>query len=192
MLRRKKIGSGRVSLYLDLYQGGVRQYDFPNLYLTSDKDTNKETLRLARSITAKRQLEIQSTEHGFILHFKRKANFVEYFEELTKDRKADKQNWECVLKSLEVFTKRVIPFSGITEQWVEDYKAFLLSRLKPDTASFYFAIIKGSLSKSVRDPILLNNPAAFVKRPRGEDVARSFLLSDELNSLAKASYRNLK
>ena len=99
-LRKRKLGGGRTSLYLDVYHQGKRDYEFLNLYLTKDRESNRETIRLAESIAAKRQLEIQNAVHGFIPLFKRKANFIEYFENLTNGRTSDKQNWQCVLTAL--------------------------------------------------------------------------------------------
>ena len=62
-LRKKKLVGGNVSLYLDIYHHGNRQYEFLGLYLTKDKTTNKEIFKLAESICAKRQLELSNSEH---------------------------------------------------------------------------------------------------------------------------------
>jgi len=57
-LRKRKLASGNLSLYLDIYQSGKRAYEFLGLYLTQDKTASKETLKLAQNIQAKRQVEI--------------------------------------------------------------------------------------------------------------------------------------
>jgi integrase len=189
-LRRKKVDGGGASLYLDIYYNGKRHYEFLKLYLTKDRDTNRETLRLAESIAAKRQLEMQNSEHGFIPQFKRKASFIEYFEKLTNERDRDKSNWKSVLKILKEFTKGEMPFSGITDQWLEEYKRFLLCKVKPNTAVTYFTITKGALNHAVREKILPSNPAAHVKRMKGQDVEKSFLLIDEVKMLATAPCSN--
>ena len=64
-LRRKKLTNGNVSLYLDIYWNGTREYEFLKLYLIpekskSDKDKNRETLKLANSVKAQRIIEIQN------------------------------------------------------------------------------------------------------------------------------------
>ena len=73
-LRRKKAAKGRISLYLDIYHEGQRHYDFMKLYLekgthNTTKAVNKETLELAETIRAKRQIEINHSEHGLVPKF---------------------------------------------------------------------------------------------------------------------------
>jgi len=87
-----------VSLYVDIYQSGKREYEFLGLHLTKDKTTTKETLKLAQYIQAKRQLEIQHSEHGFVPYFKKKANFVAYFESLGQSKPKDEKACNNALK----------------------------------------------------------------------------------------------
>ena len=63
-LREKKLRNGNISLYLDYYKDGERQYEFLKLYLIDkpknalDKQSNKEALELAQRIKAKRVEEV--------------------------------------------------------------------------------------------------------------------------------------
>ncbi|MBA3683141.1 MAG: hypothetical protein H0W73_18550 [Bacteroidetes bacterium] len=71
--QRKK--SNKISLYLDYYSNGKRQYEYLNLYLTpepekgkltkKEKDDNAKMLELAESIRSKRHLEIKNGIFGF-------------------------------------------------------------------------------------------------------------------------------
>jgi len=61
---------GNVSLYLDIYRNGKRDYEFLKLYLVPEKDKqskqrNKETLALAEAIRAKRVVEVVNNEYEF-------------------------------------------------------------------------------------------------------------------------------
>ena len=62
-LREKKLANGNLSLYLDYYQNGERQYEFLKLYISAkpknaqEKQSNKENLELAQRIKAKRTEE---------------------------------------------------------------------------------------------------------------------------------------
>lgn len=185
-LRKKKLADGTISLYLDVYAKGNRHYEFLNLYLSSkDKLTNKETQELAESIRAKRQLEIQNTEYGFVPHFKKKANFVEYFEKISKQREDKANSWKSVLLHLKEFTKGKIPFSAITVDWLEQFKIFLLTKVSQSTAHIYFVVIRTALKQAVRDKILISNPANEVKHIKKQDAQREFLTLEELKTLAK-------
>lgn len=69
-IRRKKLTNGNVSLYLDIYLNGKREYEFLKLYLIpektkADREANRQTLQLANSIKARRIVEVQNGEHGF-------------------------------------------------------------------------------------------------------------------------------
>ena len=87
-LRKKTLADGKTSLYLDVYQDGKRQYEFLKLYLEKAgnnsivRNKNKETLALAEKIKTNRELEMQASEHGFVPSFKRRSNFLDYFERL--------------------------------------------------------------------------------------------------------------
>lgn len=98
-LRKKKLLSGKTSLYLDIYKDGKRTYEFLKIYLSKNKETNKENLKLAQSIWSKREIEINHSEHGFIPAFKRKINYVKYFESLIKGRTSP-ENWSVTLSHI--------------------------------------------------------------------------------------------
>ncbi len=53
-LRKRKLASGNVSLYLDLYQSGKRAYEFLGLYLTKDKTASKENLEIGSEYTSQK------------------------------------------------------------------------------------------------------------------------------------------
>lgn len=78
-LREKKISGGRKSLYLDFYPpivkpdtGGATRREFLGLYTFDrprndpEKQHNKETKSLAESVRAKRQIELDAGEYGFL------------------------------------------------------------------------------------------------------------------------------
>ena len=107
--QRKQTKDGSISLYLEFYKGttttpdgkskGLRDYEYLNLYLIGnpkspvDKQYNKDTLKLAESIKAKRELEIKNGLYGFSNDFKQNTNFIDYFKDLMEKRKESKGNY---------------------------------------------------------------------------------------------------
>ncbi len=68
-LREKKLSNGNVSLYLDFYKDGRREYEFLKLYLIPEKTPfdrlhNTETLNAANAIKAERTSAIIASEAG--------------------------------------------------------------------------------------------------------------------------------
>jgi integrase len=181
-LRKKKLAGGRVSLYLDIYQDGRRYYEFLKIrYSSRDSKDKREKMRLAESVRAKRELELNNCEHGFVPHFKRKSNFVEYCEKKAVDK--------CrilTVKHLKDFTGGHVPFSSITEEWLEEFKAFLLSKLKPNAAGAYFAKVKACLNQAVKDRIITQNPGQNVKQIPKVDTQKAFLTIEEIGIIAQA------
>ena len=90
-LRRRKTSKGLTSLYLDIYLNGKRSYEYLKLYLVpeksrEDKQKNKETLKLAEAIRAKRVVELQNGEFGFKSQFKEDTLFFDYYEAMCEKR----------------------------------------------------------------------------------------------------------
>jgi len=136
-LRKKKLASGKTSLYLDIYFSGKRDYEFLNLYLTKDKIQNKEIYSLAESIRSMRELEIKHNQFGLIPAFKSKGNFVSYFEEMKKQKPKNERAWGGALIHLKNFSKGAIKFNAIDDKWLEDFKKYLLKYLSQNAAQHH-------------------------------------------------------
>ena len=93
--RRQK--NGKISLYLEIYKGyikadnkikTIRDYDYLNLYLYNkptgflQKKHNKETLQLAKTIKAQKEIDIQNGKYGFSSKSKQNSDFLKYFQTL--------------------------------------------------------------------------------------------------------------
>ncbi|HVZ38227.1 MAG TPA: Arm DNA-binding domain-containing protein [Candidatus Kapabacteria bacterium] len=85
-LREKILSNGHRSLHLDIFQQGKRTYEFRKLYLTGTKEHDAETLRIAGTIRAQWEIELQASDHDLVPAHLRKANFVEFFDGLTGKR----------------------------------------------------------------------------------------------------------
>jgi integrase len=187
-LRKKKTKKGE-SLYLDIYHDGQREYEFLKIELTKDKESNKEKMRIAESIRAKKEIEILSDSHGFTPKFKKNANFVEYFEKFANEKKTT-THYINTLGHLKKFTGGAIKFLNITEKWLDDFKAYLLKRVTNNTANTYYTALKTVLKKAVKERILHENPAQYTDSIKTTDVERVYLTHEELTKLSRAKCPN--
>ncbi|WP_418163912.1 hypothetical protein [Alistipes putredinis] len=112
-IRRKKLTNGNVSLYLDIYLNGKREYEFLKLYLIpektkADREANRQTLQLANSIKARRIVEVQNGEHGFKSAYASDTLFFDYYRAMCARRLGAEStgnwgNWKSCLKHLQKY-----------------------------------------------------------------------------------------
>lgn len=223
--RKQTKDGGRISLYLEIYKGttktpagktiGVRDYEYLNLYLIDkprtpiDKQHNTDTLKLAKGIKAKRELEIKNGQYGFTSKFKETTNFVDYFRQKTEMRlqnKGNYGNWSSTLKHLIKFAGTQITFKDVDKNFCEGFKDYLTNEAKvrgsenisstksgknlSSSAVFtYFTKFRACLNRAVEEEIILKSPARNVSAPIIKENKREFLTLDELKSLVKTECR---
>jgi len=205
VLRQRKKGD-KVSLYLDYYSQGNRQYEYLQLYLTPDpekgkltkeqKEENRKTLALAEAIRSKRHLEIQNGIYGFQDQSKQKGSFlryVEYLAEKRKDSKGNYDNWDSTLKHLKKFAKTDVIFNQIDKRWLESFKEYLrkeaktpaMRSLSQNTQSSYYNKVRAALREAYKEAIIQRNPADETDGVKPGEPEREFLTYDELQAVAK-------
>lgn len=91
-IRRRKLANGTTSLYLDIYLNGKRTYEFLKMYLIpeqsrKDKEKNRETLRMAEAVRAKRIVELRNGEYGFKKQDGAEVLFFDYYNALVEKRR---------------------------------------------------------------------------------------------------------
>jgi len=189
-LREKVLKNGRRAFYLDIYVKGKRSYEFLDLYLTKDRIANKETKELAANIRAKREMEIQTQGYGLAPAFKRKTNFVDYFQKVFEDKKRDEglrgvDNYTGTKTHLIAYTKgQTMQIGAIDEAWLEGFKAYLCTNVQPNTANNYYARVKAVLNRAVKEGFIQRNPGHNVKYYPTPETERHFLTSEEVSKLA--------
>lgn len=214
--KRKQSKSGSISLFLEIYKGttstpegkikNIRSYEYLNLYLIDkpkspiDKHHNKETLQLAESIKAKRELEIKNGLYGFVNEFKQSTNFIDYFTDQMEKRKQSKGNygnWDSTLKHLIKFAGTKISFREIDQTFCENFRDFLKNTAKKtggqplstSSVSSYFNKFRACLKEAVKKKIILSNPSIDVTNPKIIENKREYLIIDELKAIVKAECR---
>lgn len=200
---RKRNQGGKTSLYLDYYNAGKRKTESLKLYLLPkpknklEREQNKKTLELAETIRAQRQIELQNGEYGFHDKERQKGSLLVYMHMLADKRKdslGNYGNWDSMIKHLEAFSTRDIPFSKIDRQYVQDFKEYLDKKartksnigLSQNSKYSYFNKFKAGLKQAVKEDIISHNPAESVEGFKQGESEREFLTLEELKAVAKA------
>lgn len=213
-LRQRKMASGNVSLYLDIYIGGKRSYEYLNLHLIpeetrSDKTKNKETLRLAEAIRAKRVVEVQNGLYGFNDAYKLDTNFLEYYKRLCEQRHGEMSlgtwgNWLGAYRHLKIYCRPNLTFGEITTEWVRGFKDYLdrtarvrdkrkrttttadTAPLSESTKVSYFNKLRACINQAFEEKIIPHNPLRGVEGFKRVEVERVYLTLDEVRAMAAA------
>jgi len=212
--QRKQTRNGTISLYLEIYKGyaetkdgkrkPIRDYEYLDLYLIDkpsnpiDKQQNKENLKLAESIKAKRELEIKNGTYGFTNEFKKQTNFIEYFRNLVnkKETKGNLGNWYSTQIHLENYAGSNVTFKDIDLQFAEGFKEYLNKAKRKDgkplannSRASYFAKFRAALNEAVKEKIIYGNPAVETGNYKTIESQREYLTLDELRKLAQTECR---
>ncbi len=205
--QRKK--NNKISLYLDIYNKGVRKNEYLGLYLNPTPQTkeerlsNKKTKEYAESIRAVRQIEIQNGHYGFENTDKLKGSFISYLENLRDKRKSslgNYGNWDGMVKHFKIFYPTNISFNEVDTKLVENFKYYFdqVARKKSNdplaqnSKYSYFNKFRAALKQAVRDGILKHNPSEPVQGFKQGETQREFLTLEEVQSLVGAKCESEK
>ena len=164
-LLQKKISGGRKTLYLDFYPaiislktGKETRREFLGLYIHEkpknaiEKQYNAEQLKLAEAIRQQKENthnkpEIYNEYEKERLRKKELGDrdFVEYFRRTAGKRSgSNHNNWMSALTYLEQFTGGRVKFADLSEQYLEEFKEYLL------TTQSVSILQSGAISETVR------------------------------------------
>lgn len=174
----------------------------------ADKEKNKETLRLAKAIKAKRIVELRNWEFGFKNDFAEDTNFYDYYVSMTESRlgndtKGNWGNWRSCLKHIEKYDPKIQTrtFADIISKWVRGFKNYLekeacawwcdyRERIKDNPLSRnsrlgYFNKLKACLNKAYDDRVISVNPMRGVDGFKPEEGKRMYLTLEEVRKLVQ-------
>ena len=168
VLRQRKMPSGNVSLYLDIYQRGRRTYEYLHLYLCpertrKDKEANRQTLQLAEAVCAKRLIEVLNGEYGF--RQKSAVPLIEYMAGIARGKNSNTGRvWHSCMYHLRGYERRRITLGEITAAWLNGFSRYLDGKgLAPNTSTIYMGALKACINQAYREGIITNNPTAAVR-----------------------------
>lgn len=206
-LRKRPRSNGTISLFLDVCRNGKRTNEYLKLYLVpehtrEDKQKNKETLKLAEAMRAKRVVEIQSKDFGLDVTTHEEAIFHDVVRRLI-DRKegTTKTSWKnCLAHILKYDPNERITFREITPLWVRGFRDYLDTQamqwdidtrkrevepkpISQGTKALMFQKFCSVFNMAMREGIISTNPTVGVERFKEPDSEREFLTIDEIRLL---------
>ncbi|HEY4784966.1 MAG TPA: site-specific integrase [Bacteroidales bacterium] len=195
-IRYKETGTGKFSVYLDIYQkdekGKVaRKYEFLRIYVTRDYSKTKrvaaidnEKMELAKSIRSKRELELYGTVSG--LNGQPKRVNLSILDYIWRDyQKTHRKNYYQLLKHLEQYSGgKDILFSDVNLPFIENFQKRLLERDSRNTTLHYLSLLKKFISKAFKEEIIAFNPFEKHKMLSKQESDRTFLELHEIKALS--------
>ena len=189
-LREKKLLNGNVSLYLDYYKDGKREYEFLKLYLIPEKTPfdklhNSETLNAANAIKAERTSAIIAEEAGL----KRVgvsrmllSDWMQHCADRAEERAstaANRHTWGRTIENTADLLKRyggeAVRLSDVDKDFVLGFIEFLRTsyvigsnvqntgkHLAPSTANKRYQCFHFAMSEAQREGIIAANPCDMV------------------------------
>jgi len=218
-IRYKQLADGSTSIYFDIYYEGKRSYEFPKFYLIpensrNDKIRNEETEELARTLQAKRVMELQAGTYGFnTKKANLKADFLLYIEavaqkhfEKTNNKRGLYHNLNSLSYHLEQYKGNKITFREIDKKFIMGFIDYLRTAksgikfkdgstpiLTQNTANKLFNLLKSTLNKAVQDEIIDSNPCmkiATTDKPKMQESKREYLTIEEVQRLIDTDCKN--
>lgn len=200
-LRQRTLPSGARSLYLDYTIDGTRTKELLKMYLLpgSDritKDQNRETMRAARMIQAKRTLDIQNGRAGIATRKGARVLLVDYMEERKAAYEKRGSTYAHTVRSTIRWVKKYKPrvtLGAVDEAFIRGFIAKLGNGVDDGSAYTYYTCLMIILNSAVRDKLIAANPSRFLdvsEKPKGHTSTRAFLTLDEVRDLSEAPCRS--
>ena len=190
LIRKRKSSSGKTRLFLEIYSSrNNRKYE--SLNLAYDRNTppelKKTILEAAKRKRHQRETELLTDEYDLNQVKKKDESFFEYFEKINKAKKENgnnNHNYTAVLIHLKDFANgKDYTFKEIDAKFIEQFKDYLLTKVKVNTANNYLNKLSAIVHKAIRERIIVHNPMDSLLRPQSEEVQRIYLTEEEIRIL---------
>lgn len=185
-LREKPLQDGRLSLYLDIYEDGIRRYEFLKLYIypeTNDKikAQNRDTRKFAEVVRGKRLVEAQNTAYGFAQRRDR-ALLLPTFEKFAQERKP--RTYKAILYHLRAICADNMKVAQINARWANDFLRYLRKQnVSENSIAMYIAMFRVFWRWCVKKGIADGNPFDGIVIDNRKPI-REYLTIEELQTLA--------
>lgn len=211
-LRKKELTSGRVSFFLDYYppiphprDGKLIRKEYLKLYMVNnpnneiDRNFNKQTEMIAQNIRAKRQLDIQNRQYGFLSAERSMGSFIDFFRDVVRKKKGTNSDvWYMALRYLTDYAGHDVRFADLNVYFCDEYKEYLLSApgisarktpISNNTALSYYNKFRFALKLAYKADLLTENIYEKTDAIKEHDTQREFLTISEFQRMANVKIR---
>lgn len=208
-IREKLLKNGDISLYLDIYNKGKREYEFLDLRIVSEsnirkldkslrteiRDRNKDIYIIANQIKAKKEYDIIAMNNNLPNKNKLNLSIYDLIDKIinSKDKIKTSQNYIKVKQTLLKFTnKEFLPFKEITNEFNLNYQKFLSENYKPNSSNLIYSCFVTIINEAKKQGFIIN--FQFDKIIKSEKTHRDFLTKNELDLFMNADtqYNEIK
>lgn len=186
-LRKKKLQTGKISLFLDIYHQGNRKHEYLGLYLNGSQN-DKLILRVANTILAKRQIDLANANNDLPTLYSNEKSFNEYLAKYLKDSNAEYKG------AISRYLNELYPnlrFKDITESVYYELTKYLKETKNYQEWTLYTALwyVRSAINKAISEGIINKNPWKNIKTKKPEST-RDYLEYDDLIKLKETSCGN--
>lgn len=194
-LRERKLADGSSSLYLDVYVGGKRTYEFLHLHLLPDTSAeasahNRKVRQVAAKLCAERALRIEAGEEApdKPAPVTWRAYVADYMERRRQDVSASRMvSYHYCERLVERYEPRATFLVGeVTAEWMDGFTSFLHSEagLRQGTVWQLSSVLRMFVRDMVRQGLLDMSVLMNARRAKTATSKRVYLTVDEVRRLA--------
>jgi integrase/recombinase XerD len=217
-LMQNTLVDGRISLHLEYYLGRAewtdeetgktkikhdRKKESLNLYLISsprtaqERQTNKETLELAKKIRGEREQSLKQDLHGYRLNKTKNINFLEFFQSyIDSYTKKDVRMVEGAFNRFKDFLKKKYPLYQynikpiqLNKEMMTLFVEYLQTQSVGEGAKGYFQRFKKVIKYAIDQDVIIKNPCNGVVCKVDDQTLRKDVLSiEEQQALIGTTY----
>ncbi|GHT74924.1 tyrosine recombinase [Bacteroidia bacterium] len=199
-IRFKDMKNGNKSIFLDTYLNGTRQKDYLKLYLIPektplDKEQNRQTLEIVKTIQSQRIVDLQKAEHGLsnTSNKKQKMLLVDYIQHVAGSKNPQtKRSYDTLV----LFVQDFAPNTTIKQadkkfcldfiDYLKNTAGIKTAQLSANTQVCYLRKLKVVFKRAVEDEIIPKNPLDTINKelkPKNTSTEIPFLTIDEVKTL---------
>ena len=177
-----KIWINKGHIYLSLCYNGKRWRESTGLTVSSNKQQQKEVMRVAEIMRSQREIGIAAGSQNLVLETR--ETISEYCRKFIKSTST--RNDKCACNYLDKYEKSDVKIVAITSAWLENYTKWIDSRetlKKSSTKNMYVGFVRKCLLQAYKEGILKKDVTIGVENIKIKITPKEFLQIDDIKKL---------